>query len=178
MLKKSQKQVGVEPRNLILLVAPTSSLAGNLQIVARSVETAMHKLFEVGFDVKRVVSATGWAPLAPVAANDLEGIGRTNDAILYGGQVSLLVTGDDDSIRDIGEKIPSCSSPMYGQPFLEIFEEAGRDFYKIDPLIFSPAEVVFQNIDTGSVFQYGTTNEEVLLSSFGINAKKTSPLPS
>lgn len=172
---KIAEKIGIEPRNLILLVAPTSSLAGNLQIVARSVETCLHKLYEVGFDVKRIVSAVGWAPLSPVAANDMEGIGRTNDAILYGGRVTLLVTGDDESILEIGDKVPSCSSPMYGRPFMEIFEEAGRDFYQIDPLIFSPAEVLFQNIETGGVFHYGGVSEKVLLDSFGVEVDTSSP---
>ena len=163
----SQK-VNIEPRNLLLLVAKTSSLAGNLQIVARSVETAMHKLFEIGFDVRRVVSASGIAPLPPVAKNDLEGIGRTNDAILYGASVTLLVTGDDETLRDLGPKVPSSSSSMYGKPFREIFESVGHDFYKIDPMMFSPAQVVLQNIDTGSVFCYGTLDENLLLKSFGM----------
>ena len=73
-----------------LLVAPTASLAGGVQVVARSVETALHKLSELGFDLGRVVSAHGTAPLPPVAEDDLAAIGRTNDAILYGARVVLL----------------------------------------------------------------------------------------
>jgi methenyltetrahydromethanopterin cyclohydrolase len=38
------EKCGVETGNLALLVAPTASLAGNLQVVARSIETALHKL--------------------------------------------------------------------------------------------------------------------------------------
>ena len=70
----------VEPGNVTLLVAPTASLAGGVQIVARSVETALHKLAELKFDLTRIVSAHGTAPLPPIAANDLAAIGRTNDA--------------------------------------------------------------------------------------------------
>ncbi len=162
------KHTNVEPADVVLCVAPTSSMAGNLQVVARSIETALHKLHEVGFDVNRICSATGSAPLPPVAKNDLEGIGRTNDAILYGGRVTLWVNGDDESIAAIAQKVPSCSSTMYGQPFLSVFEAAGRDFYKIDPLLFSPAEIVFQNIDTGRVHIAGRVNNDVLKRSFGI----------
>jgi methenyltetrahydromethanopterin cyclohydrolase len=158
----------VEPEDVVLCVAPTSSMAGNLQVVARSVETAMHKLHELGFDVNRVRSAYGTAPLPPVAKNDIEGIGRTNDAILYGARVTLWVMGDDESIAEIVQKVPSMASAAYGKPFLEIFEEAGRDFYKIDPLLFSPAQVVFQNVDTGRVHVAGKVNESVLRASFGI----------
>jgi len=158
----------VEPSDVVLLAAPTSSMAGNFQVLARSVETAMHKLFELGFDVTRVRSGFGQAPLAPVAKNDLEGIGRTNDAILYGGRVTLWVNGDDESLADVAAKVPSLSSPAYGRPFLEIFEAAGKDFYKIDPMLFSPAEVIFHNVDTGRVHVAGKTAPDILRRSFGL----------
>ena len=159
---------GVAPERTTLLIAPTASVAGNLQVVARVVETCLHKLFELGFDVRRVRSAWGVAPLSPVAQDDLTGIGRTNDAILYGGRVTLFVRGDDDSIADVGPRVPACSTDCYGQPFLEIFEAAGRDFYKIDPHLFSPAEVVFQNLDTGRVHRFGRVALDILRRSFGL----------
>ncbi len=158
----------VDPSDVVLLAAPTSSMAGNYQVLARSVETAMHKLYELGFDVTRIRSAFGQAPLAPVAKNDLEGIGRTNDAILYGGRVTLWVNGDDESLSDVAPKVPSVASPAYGQPFLEIFEAAGKDFYKIDPMLFSPAEVIFHNIDSGRVHIAGKIAPDILRRSFGL----------
>jgi len=158
----------VAPDRTTLLVAPTASMAGNLQVVARSVETALHKLFELGFDLARIRSGIGTAPLSPVAKDDLTGIGRTNDAILYGGRVTLWVRGDDESIAEIGPKVPATASSMYGEPFLKIFEKAGHDFYKIDPHLFSPAEIVFQNLDTGRVQAFGKTAPDVLTASFGL----------
>ena len=158
----------VTPADVILAVAPTSSIAGNYQVIARSIETAMHKLYELGFDVNRVRSGYGVAPLAPVAKNDLEGIGRTNDAILYGGRVTLLVNGDDESLAEIIAKVPSQSSSMFGKPFLEVFEAAGRDFYKIDKMLFSPAEIIFHNVDTGRVHIAGGVRHDILAKSFGI----------
>ena len=163
------EKTGVPPSAVTLLVARTASLAGNVQVVARSVETALHKLFELGFDVNRIRSGFGVAPLPPVAPDDLKGIGWTNDAILYGGRVTLWMTGDDDSLAEIGAKVPASASPAYGKPFLEIFEEAGRDFYKIDPHLFSPAEIVLHNVQTGRTHRFGRTNSEVLRKSFGVN---------
>jgi methenyltetrahydromethanopterin cyclohydrolase len=157
----------VEPKNIELLFAPVTSQAGNLQVVARSVETALHKLLELGFDVNRIQSGFGSAPLSPVATDDITGIGRTNDAILYGGSVTLWVTGDDSDIEKIGPQVPSESSNAFGKPFLDIFEEAGKDFYKIDPHLFSPAKVTFQNLETGNVFQFGKLMPEIVCSSFG-----------
>lgn len=158
----------VDPDQVALLIAPTASIAGNLQVIARCVETSLHKLYELGFDVARVESAFGTAPISPVAKDDLSGIGRTNDAILYGGQVTLWVNGDDESIRKLGSQVPAASSPAYGRPFLEIFEDAGRDFYKIDPHLFSPAEIVFHNVETGSAYHFGRTDHSVLKKSFGL----------
>ncbi|MAG94139.1 MAG: methenyltetrahydromethanopterin cyclohydrolase [Planctomycetaceae bacterium] len=157
----------VAAEHVTLLVAPTASQAGNIQIVSRSVETALHKLFELDFDVQRVRSAVGTAPLPPVAADDLTGIGRTNDAILYGARTVLYVTGDDESLEEIGPRVPSAASIAYGKPFVKIFEEADRDFYSIDPLLFSPAQVVFQNLATGRVHEFGSVREDILQDSFG-----------
>ena len=161
------KKCGVEPSRLTLLVAKTSSQAGTLQVVARSVETALHKLHELGFELGRVVRGTGVAPLAPVAGDDLAGIGVTNDAILYGGRVTLEVSGDDASIEALGPRVPSSASDDYGKPFAEVMAKYNNDFYKIDPLLFSAAQITFANVDTGNRFTFGETNDEILKQSFG-----------
>ncbi|WP_406701291.1 methenyltetrahydromethanopterin cyclohydrolase [Singulisphaera sp. Ch08] len=156
----------VSPTGVTLLIAPTASLAGGVQIVARSVETALHKLAELGFNLRRIESASGSAPLPPVAANDLAAIGRTNDAILYGARVVLYVRGDDASIEAIGPKVPSSSSHDHGEPFAAIFAKYNNDFYAVDPHLFSPAEVVFQNLETGRVHVFGQVATDVMASSF------------
>jgi methenyltetrahydromethanopterin cyclohydrolase len=151
---------------ITLLAAPAASQAGNLQVVARSVETALHKLHELKFELGQVVSAFGSAPLPPVAKDELGAIGRTNDAILYGGRVVLWVQSDDEQIADIGPRVPASASPDYGSPFASIFERYHHDFYKIDPMLFSPAEVVFCNLKTGRAQAFGRTSEQVLYRSF------------
>jgi methenyltetrahydromethanopterin cyclohydrolase len=156
----------VAPTAVTLLVAPTASLAGGVQIVARSVETALHKLAELKFDLSRIVSAHGIAPVPPVASNDLAAIGRTNDAVLYGARVILAVTGDDPSLVELGPQIPSSSSRDYGEPFAAIFARYNNDFYAVDPHLFSPAEVVFQNVETGNTHAFGGVNAQVLARSF------------
>jgi methenyltetrahydromethanopterin cyclohydrolase len=153
--------------HLTLLVAPASSLAGTVQVVARSVETALHKLHELKFDVTQVVSGYGVAPLPPVAPDELAAIGRTNDAILYGGRVTLWVRADDEVLDVIGPKVPSSGSKDHGAPFAEVFKRYG-DFYKIDPLLFSPAEVEFRNLKTGRVHRFGRTEPGLLRRSFGL----------
>lgn len=150
---------------LTLLVAPASSLAGTVQVVARSIETALHKLHELKFDVTQVVSAFGTAPLPPVSPDELAAIGRTNDAILYGGSVTLWVRADDELLEAIGPKVPSSSSKDHGELFADLFKRYG-DFYKIDPLLFSPAEVEFRNLKTGRCHRFGRTEPGLLKKSF------------
>jgi methenyltetrahydromethanopterin cyclohydrolase len=159
---------GVSPAGVTLLYAPTASLAGTLQVVSRSVETALHKLVELGFDLSRVVSAIGTSPLPPPGRDDLASIGLTNDAILYGGRVALFVTGDDASLLELGKRVPSSASRDHGQPFSEIFARYGNDFYAVDPHLFSPAEVVFHNLETGLTAQFGRVDPRVLERSFGL----------
>jgi len=66
---------GVDTANLTLVIAPTASLVGSVQVAARVVETGLHKLTELGFDVEQVVAGFGTCPLAPVSGDDLKAIG-------------------------------------------------------------------------------------------------------
>ncbi len=166
ILAKIAESCRVGPENVTLCIAPTASLAGGLQVVARSVETALHKLSELGFDLKRIVSAHGSAPLPPVAKDDLAAIGRTNDSILYGARVVLAVTGDDDSLSEVGPRVPSRSSRDFGDPFATVFARYNHDFYAVDPHLFSPAQIQFQNVQTGRSHTFGATEPGVLARSF------------
>ena len=152
----------LQPVQLTFVVAPTASLAGGVQISARIIETGLHKIETLGFDVRRVVGATGTAPLPPVAKNDLRAIGRTNDCILYGGQARYTVQAGDAELEKLAEQVPASASRDYGTPFYEIFQRYGGDFYKIDPLLFSPAEVWLTSTETGRTFHAGRLNPEVL----------------
>jgi methenyltetrahydromethanopterin cyclohydrolase len=152
----------LEPSRLTFVVAPTASLAGAVQISARIIETGLHKMETLGFDVRRVVSATGTAPLSPVAKDDLRAIGRTNDCILYGGQARYTIRAGDAELKKLAKQVPASASRDYGTPFYDIFQRYGGDFYKIDPLLFSPAEVWLTSIETGRTFHAGELNPEIL----------------
>jgi methenyltetrahydromethanopterin cyclohydrolase len=161
------ERAGVPAAALTLVMAPTASVAGGVQIAARVVETALHKLHELDFDVRRVVAGFGSCPLPPVAGDDMAAIGRTNDAVLYGGQVHLTVEADDDdALRDLVERLPASASSDYGEPFGKVLEDAEFDFYKIDPLLFSPAQIRLTSVASGRSFEAGAVNLEVLERSF------------
>jgi methenyltetrahydromethanopterin cyclohydrolase len=147
---------------LTFVIAPTASLAGGTQISARILETGLHKMETLGFDVRRIVSGIGTAPLPTVAKSDLRGIGRTNDCILYGGQAHYTVRADDTELADLAARLPASASKDYGTPFYEIFERYDRDFYKIDPMLFSPAEVWLTSATTGRTYHAGQLDTEVL----------------
>lgn len=167
VLESMAAECGVAPSQLCIAVAPTSSLAGCVQVVARSVETSLHKLHELGFDLTQVCSAHGTAPLPVPTPNFAKGIGRTNDAILYGGSVTLWINGDDGALQDVGAKLPSSASKDYGRPFADTFKDCGYDFYKIDPGLFSPAEVTLVNLASGNSWRFGQRVPELIHQSFG-----------
>jgi methenyltetrahydromethanopterin cyclohydrolase len=159
------QKAGLAPQQLTFVAAPTASLAGGVQIAARILETGLHKMDTLGFDVTKIVSGIGTAPLPPVAKNDLRAIGRTNDCILYGGQARYTVDADDAELAALVPKIPSSASKDYGTPFYEIFKRYDSDFYKIDPLLFSPAEVWLTSVQSGKTYHAGHLNPEVLRAS-------------
>ena len=160
----------VNAERVTLCVAPATSIAGTVQVVARSVETAMHKLHACGFDVTRVVSGWGTAPLPPPAkpGDTVGGIGRTNDAILYGGRVTLWVDAPQESIDQVGPQVPSGASNDHGRPFADTFKQYEYDFYKVDPNLFSPAVVTLVNLRSGTSRSFGRCETDVLRQSFGV----------
>jgi len=160
------EKLNLTATQLVLLVAPTASQAGTLQVVARSVEMAMHKLHELKFDLAKVVSGYGVAPLPPVAKDDLAAMGRVNDAIIYGGRVVLWVRADDEEIAAFGRKVPSTNSSSHGALFRELFERSGGDFYKMDASLFSPAQVTFVNTRSGLTQVFGKPEMDAVRRSF------------
>jgi methenyltetrahydromethanopterin cyclohydrolase len=158
---------GVPAGSLAVIVAPTSSLAGSAQIAARSVETALHKLERLGFDLRRVVSGGGRCPLAPPTGDDWTALGRTNDAMNSGSRVWLALSGAADAeLAALVERIPASASPAYGQPFLEALKAAG-DFYALDAGLFAPAEITLFNLESGRSFHAGGVDEARLLELLG-----------
>ena len=159
---------GVEPQGVTLIAAATGSLAGSAQIAARSVETALHKLMELDFDLASIVAGAGICPIAPGAPDPLQAIGRTNDAVLYGARVVLWLRAEDRLLEQVIDRVPSSASTDYGRPFEEVFRAHGGDFYAIDPLLFSPAQITLVNASTGRVFSSGAVDERMLRASFGV----------
>jgi methenyltetrahydromethanopterin cyclohydrolase len=160
------RDCGLRPDQMTFIYAPTQSLAGGAQIVARVLEVALHKAHELHFPLNRIVEGMGAAPLCPPHPDFVTAIGRTNDAIIYAGRVQLFVNGPANDAKDLAEQLPSRRSRDYGQPFADIFRRFNGDFYAIDPYLFSPAEVIVTALETGQSFRSGTVNPALLDASF------------
>lgn len=155
IIDKLLNDCGLQPEALTIIVAPTSSLAGTTQVVTRVLETALHKAHELGFELTHVVEGAGAAPLPAPSPDAVQAMGRTNDAILYGGRVHLTVTCGDDAARDLAKRLPSRNAKDHGRSFAEIFKEVEYDFYKIDGALFAPAEVWVTNLESGNTWHGG-----------------------
>jgi len=168
LIEKVTGACNISPENLIAIVAPTASLAGLTQVAGRIVEVGIHKLKTLGLSPKVICYACGYAPIPPLCTDFEVAMARTNDAILYGGTVYCSVEYDDEAeLQKIVEKAPSGTSKDYGKPFLQIFREADRDFYKVDHNLFAPATLMVNNVKTGRVFKAGVANPKVLSQSLG-----------
>ncbi len=166
IVDKIAERCGVQASAVTVLIAPTASICGSLQISARVVETALHKLHELGVDPARVRQGWGCCPIAPVAKNDPAAIGRTNDAVLYGGTVHLWIEGADDEVADLARRLPSAASEAFGTPFGELLEAADWNFYDIDPMLFSPAAATLTSTESGWAHHGGGLAPDVLERSF------------
>jgi methenyltetrahydromethanopterin cyclohydrolase len=169
VLDKIADSCKIDPKNLVVLVAPTSSVPGSTQISGRVVETGLHRLEQLGMDLSKVLYACGQAPISPVHPDDTVAMGRTNDMLLYGGTTFFNVDYEkDDEIIEMINKAPSSTSSAYGKPFFDIFKEANFDFYKIDPNLFATASFVINNIRTGNTFASGKLNPDIIKQSIGM----------
>jgi methenyltetrahydromethanopterin cyclohydrolase len=169
LLRKVAGDCGVAPDHLTVIMTPTQSLAGAVQIAARSLEVALHKAHTLKFPLERIVDGLGTAALPPPAPDFVAAMGRTNDAILYGGTVQLFITGPEDAARQLADQMPSTTSRDYGKPFAETFAAYKGDFYQIDPLLFSPGLVTVTALESGRSFQRGRHDADLLARSFALS---------
>ncbi len=166
VIEKILDYCNIEPSQLTLILTPTQSLAGGVQIVARVLEVALHKAHELEFPLDNILDGIGTAPVPPPHPNFVKAMGRTNDAILFGGIVHLFVNGDDETAAALARDLPSSASKDFGKPFATVFKEYDYDFYKVDPMLFSPALCTVTNSATGKTFSGGELREDLLELSF------------
>jgi methenyltetrahydromethanopterin cyclohydrolase len=166
LVERVADDCNLAPKDLAFIYAPTQSIAGTTQVVARVLEVALHKAHELHFPLERIVEGVASAPLPPAGGDFMTAMGRTNDAIIYGGHVHLSVTGTEAEAADLAARLPSAGSRDYGRSFKEIFAAVNYDFYAIDPALFSPASVTVTALATGKSFHGGRIDEALVDASF------------
>lgn len=162
IVDKLLRDCGLAPEGLGIVLTPTTSLAGTTQVVGRVLEVALHRAHELGFALEHIVEGSACAPLPAPSADGLTAMGRTNDAILYGGQVHLSVRGEAEAARALALALPSANSRDYGRSFADLFKDAGYDFYKLDGALFAPAEVWVSHLESGRSWHAGRLNMDLL----------------
>lgn len=160
------RQCGVEVQNVYILAAPTGSLAGSIQICSRTVEASIWRLRQKGFPIEKVLSGMGTCPIAPPIRDEVRAMDRTNTALLYGVTVRYLCDCEDSDIEAVINEAPFSASRRFGEPFIDIFEEGGRNFYVVDKDIHTVAYYEMTNLKTGNTFKGGELREDMLEQSF------------
>ena len=148
--------------SLTIVLTHTTSLSGTTQVVSRVLEVALHKAHTLGFNLSNIVEGIATAPLPTPGKNFITAMGRTNDAILYGGTVHLWVKGDETAAKELAENLPSSESKQFGKSFAEIFKDVNFDFYKIDPNLFAPSKIWVSSFETGETWHKGKINFKIL----------------
>ncbi len=166
LVDKVAETCKLPPDALTFILTPTRSIAGCVQVVARVLEVAIHKTHELGFALDKVLDGSASAPLSPPIPDFVKAMGRTNDAILFAGRVQLFVKGDDVTAEKLAKELPSSASRDYGKPFAQVFKDYKYDFFKVDPMLFSPASVMVTAVESGNTFRGGTLDPELLEKSF------------
>ncbi|KQR76507.1 methenyltetrahydromethanopterin cyclohydrolase [Burkholderia sp. Leaf177] len=161
VIDKILRDCALAPNKLTIVVTPTHSVAGTVQVVARVVEVALHKTHVLGVHLSEIIEGSGSAPLPPPAPDSIQAMGRTNDAILYGGRVHLTVKTDSVAQR-LAAELPSSNARDYGRPFADIFKAFNYDFYQIDPALFAPAEVWVSSLESGVTYHGGALDMALL----------------
>ncbi|MFX1389461.1 MAG: methenyltetrahydromethanopterin cyclohydrolase [Promethearchaeota archaeon] len=165
------QKCGVETSDTYALYAPTACLTGSIQVSARIVETGLHKLHEIGFPINTINNGFGTATIAPIAKDDLNAMGRTNDSISAAGTTYYTVNVEkenEEELFEIIKKAPANTSSSYGKPFIETFKAANYNFYDIDPGLFAPAIYTVTNTLTGNTITVGEINHNLLKKSYGL----------
>ncbi len=171
LVKELAQECRIPADRLHAVLVPTTSVAGSTQVSGRIVETGLHKLSKLGVDPLSIQYAWGCAPIAPVHPKFTEAMGKTNDVILYGGTAYFALEHKNDAeLKTLLKEAPSSASKRYGKPFKLVFKEANHDFYQIDPNLFAPAVFIVNNLSTGSVFQAGKINVDILKQSLELTA--------
>jgi len=157
------ERAGVPESGVFLPTFATASVTGSVVAASRAAELAAFRLTELGYDPLDILSATGSAPVAPVAAEESTAMALTSDALSYGGQAHLVVEEPFDRFEEVVSTAPA----EYGTPFADIFESVDWDYGELPVELFAPAQVSI-DVRGGETHTVGSLSEDVLTESYGL----------
>ncbi len=160
------KACDLAQENLFIMASRHACLVSTIQVPARGIETAMHRLALEGFDLGRIQQAFCTGPIPPLVDDELSSMGRINDALYYGGEVSLYVDAADEILEPLVPTVVSEVSPLARRSFAELYRDAGYDFHAIPLDAHTPAVLHMTNVKSGRTFSAGRFDYEVLQRSF------------
>lgn len=166
MAQKMADACRLQPENLYILASKHACLISTVQVPARVIELTMHRLALAKFDLGCIRYASCVAPIPPLIHDELIAFGRINDALIYGGEVSLYVEADDDLLARVVPAIVTAASRIGGKSFSQLYQEANYDFHAIPADMHTPAVLHMTNLDSGRTFSAGHVDVEVLQRSF------------
>ena len=155
------ERAGVPESAVFLPAYATASVTGSVVAASRAAELATLRLAESGYDPASVLSATGRAPVAPVADGEEAAMARTTDALVYGGQVHLHL---EDPVED-PETVASTAAETYGKPCADVFEGVDWELADLPVDFFGPAQVTLDVLGE-ETHVVGGTRPDVLAESF------------
>ncbi|HHU31283.1 MAG: methenyltetrahydromethanopterin cyclohydrolase [Zhaonellaceae bacterium] len=153
------------PDKIYILVAATSSLVGSINVVSRTLETAIWRIHALGLDVNQIVAAWGKAPVPPISSDEFTAMVRTNTYTYYGGTVGFILNAEDSDIKEMLKKYPLApyTCDYYGVPFRKLLEEAGGDIFNLDGFVHNVTKAVINNVKSGNIFVAGAVDKKMLL---------------
>jgi methenyltetrahydromethanopterin cyclohydrolase len=160
------KECGRTAADVYVLVASTASLVGAINVVSRTMETAIWRLHSLGLGADRIISAWGKAPLPPLTNDEYEAMVRTNTYTYYGGTVGFFVDEDDAVVRAAMRDFPLAphTCPHYGVPFRKLLEDAGGDIFNVKGFVHCVTKGIANNVRSGKVHATGAVDKRMLRS--------------
>ncbi|MFW6436843.1 MAG: methenyltetrahydromethanopterin cyclohydrolase [Halococcoides sp.] len=146
-------RAGVAESAVTLVGFRTASLTGSVAAAARAAELGVYRWLEAGGDLDAVTSASGRAPVPPVADAERVAMARGSDAAAHGGRVHLTVDSEGPD--------PAALVSTADEPFETLFDEADWAYADLDRDLFAPATVTVDVI-SGPTQTAGECRPEVL----------------
>jgi methenyltetrahydromethanopterin cyclohydrolase len=147
----------VENKDIIILMIKTACLVEYIQMAARAIELGVFRFVEqLGYPKDRILHAVGIGIVPPLSEDNDVSNDRVNNGLIYGTKLFLIIKSHkEDNLTDLISKIPSKSSSSFGKSFIEVFNEAGKDFANFDLTLLAPTEIIINDIRTGKIYHEG-----------------------